>query len=590
MKKKFLVIISLICFCFILASCSLQSEDTMTIAENFSGSRVISLKLEKKDAHLIKGGLEGLSDFLKSQVIDPLEVNVSSPTKDKLEAQIILRFDGLDDYIKKVTYLYELSGNDQKPATKFNSSNRNIFTKGLDFYDDVNSEKLLAYLLNKGIEDGIIEEKNRDKIFSSPSYSLVYKGDRILTKSGKGPYQIKNFEYLGPSTYLMSTSMQDTRTWTRVFSLVFPAGVYEKIDFDWKTTLVKDPKIFDLGPKNTEDSSGRSQVIYKFALENASLDEIAEASSDFLQAKDLVDLSLEKNTETFSIDYKIKEKLENFDDANDLSLVSIYYTRPKTRDLHYPVSGDYQKELSESKDIIVLQKDDLLKAYDNTIKIQPKFEKADIETKINLDLSLEKEIKIFKGTDFYANMGSDLLSEYLTKYDIQTSDDSREIIVRYGGQDFEKKNLLFFDKNPEISITESGLFGYVIDYKDSSKLNKFTLDEVKQNFLGPSLSKVSKKKLSFSENTFDNEIAVKGTSTANILFFSFIALLLIGLGIYIYVKKRKDKKLKEEFYDDPKPSEEKDPRQTQPIPVINNLDLLDEDKKTINNKEGDKND
>ncbi|MDO5026476.1 MAG: hypothetical protein Q4E50_01450 [Tissierellia bacterium] len=598
MKKKLTSLALLIFFVFLLASCSIETTDSMEIDEDFSGSRSIKISLDKRDKNAIKGGFKALTEFLESEVLDPLRLDILSQNDDYFEGQIVLDFKGLDDYIDKVSYLYSLSGSKQKPGTKFKSSSDRIFTKGMDFFDDVTSEKLLAHLLDRAVSGGIIKENNRNKVFSSASFSLIFKGDRALSESAKIPHQVNTFQYLGPKDFILSTSMQGKNTWTRVFSVIFSKDKLAELDLDWQNYLIKNPNMKILKSQEINTSSEKDAIIYKFALENASLEEIRKATDDFLQASSSLSLGLEKNTKSFSIDFEIYEKLENLTNKDNYSIRSVYYTRPKKLNEHFPLAITYMEELRELKDALITDKDSLIEGYRAVEKIQPKFSRADINTKINLDLSVDKEIKILKGSDFYANMGSELISKYLSQFDIQASDDSKYIMIRYGGEDFDKKNLLFFNENPQITLKEAGFLGYRIDYKDFSSLNKFTVDEIEQDFQGPSLSTIAEKKTSFKDGKFSNELVIKGTSPSDIVVFFVISLALSALAMIIYrlVKinsKKDDFSDKDNFVDPPykkAPSNEEakdkeDARDTQPIPSINNLDLIDKDKKKGKNND-----
>lgn len=570
---KKITFIILIFLCFILSSCGIKSSDDMKIDNKFNGNRSIHLIVDKNNAKFFKDGLKGLASFLRENVNAPLDLTVITETDEKLETEISLGFEGLKDYVAKVTSLYELAGIDDKPKTRFKSSYNNIFIKGIDFYDDVTSDKLLKHLVDKAVSEKLIEKNNADKILPPSNYSLKYNNETLITSDEKAPYQVNNYEYLGPSQYILSTAMQEGNTWNRVFSIVFPVNNIEKLKVDWKKALIHNSNMKELEKQEINDQNGDHAMLYKFALDKQSVKAVEEATSEFLQADVNLDLSIVKNAKAFSIDYNIKEKIYGIQDNDNFTLISLYYTRPKASDMHYPISNSYMSELSKVKDAVIVHKSDLLNGYKETKNICPKFSKADIKTNIHADGSLEREIKIIKGSDFYANMGSELISNYLADYNIQTSDDSKMITIKYGNESFEKKNKLFFDKNPEVKVSQSGLFGYKIDYKDDSSFNRFSIDDVDQVFIGPNLATTSEKNVSYSDDSFNNQINVTGTKVSHIIIFAGILLALAFL-VFAIVKLIRKHRLAENASANKQTEDD-----TQPIPTVNNLDIIDEERK-----------
>lgn len=586
-KRDKLILLLLIIFVFILSSCSVECSETMQIDENFEGNRSIKIDIDKNNERFIKGGLKGLKNFLEENVEDPLNLEIISDTNQKFEAKISLVFDSLDDYTKKVKYLYELSSLEEEPKTKFKSNKDNIFSKGLDYYDDVTSEKLLKYLIDRAVSTGLISKNNQHKILKEGNFKLIYKDKKLIDKA-KAPYSYNNFEYLGPSQCILSTSPAGSNTWTRVFSLVFPIENLEKLDTNWESKLIKNEDIKALETKDVKDKNGRSSKLFSFVLEKKDSEILSEESSIFLQANVDLDLSIEKNTKDFSIDYFINEELKGFEKHDDISITNIYYTRPLEYNKHIDLSNFTESNLTKIKDAIVINKDDLIEGYHERKKIQPKFKKADIKTTFNKDGIYEKEIKITKGDDFYANMASDLISKYLSEYNIQATDDSKIITIRYSDKDFQKKNLLFFDKNPKVSVNNSGLLGYSIEYEDMSKLNKFSVDEINQSFVGPNLSNIKEKRVNYENNSFDNQVIITGTSVFNIIILVVFIIFLIVVGIKGYkhwTYKGKKNSTSNDDKNETEISQEKDKdfpkynkEDTQPIEIINNLDVIDKEK------------
>lgn len=584
--SKKLTLALLIFFCIILSACAVKSSDEMSVDNNFKGTRSIHIEINDKNANFFSNGRSGIVDFLKKNVSAPLTLSLNSENKDKIDAQIVLNFESLNDYIDKVKHLYKHYNIGEMPKTEFKSSFNNIFIKGVYFYDDVTSKKLLKGLIDKAISEKLIDKENIDKILPPSNYNFKYNGKNLISSGEKGPYQINNYEYFGPSKYILSTSMEDKNLWNRVFTVVFPLKNLDQLKskgIDWKKHLVKNSDINVVKEQEIEED-GSKALLYKFSLDKQSIKTIEKVSSTFLQANSSIDLSINKNPKTFSINYNISEKIDNFQNDDKVSITSVYYTRPKDSSMHYPSSSLPNKELSTIKDAIIVEKKDLLEGYKATKEIKAKFSKAEITTTISPDKNLTRKITIIKGSDFYADMGSELISSYLSKNNIQASDDSKTIAIKYGPKDFENKNSLFFNKNPNIKVSQAGIFGYKIEYSDNSSFSKFSVDEVVQNFISPNLSRSSEKKISFMDNSFDNQISISGTKISNILIFLITLLsffILIFLLIRLIKKYRQTNKLNldKESNAGTFTTNKKD---TQPIPIINDSNAIVENKEYKN--------
>lgn len=575
-KKKLLFLLLVFALLFILSACGAESKDTMSINSEFKGKREISLNFGKENNMYIKGGLQGLGHFLRENVQAPLSVTILTETDEKLEAIIDLPFSNLDDYKAKVSSLVKQSDGYRTPLTEFTSSKEDIFIRGVKFFDDVTSIDLLNHLIDQAIEQGLIRPDLRDKIIKSNTYNLYINNKIELKDQELPPYKLDNFQYMGPSQYIISTSPQDRNSWTRAFSMVFPKEHIDKLGMDWQRKIIQNPKIQESQPIEIKDGQGRDSLLFKYTLEKQSPDAIELATKNFFQTDTQLSFSINPDPNTFKIDYIIDEKVALNKLPNQVHVSSIYYNNPKDTKEHYPNVENVFSSLDEIEDALMAKKEELVSGYNQKIQIKPSFPEAQINTEIQIDGSMKRSIILIKGNGFYDKYASQLITNYLASQKLQASDYDKKISFKYGPEKFSEINELFFDANPKVDMTKSGLFTYNINYSDQASFNKFEVKDLKQNFVGPKFSNIKQEETSFTNNKLNNSIQVKGPKFTNISIALIVLIILLVGAFYIYRLIRKQKKVEDGDFE-----KTSDLNQTQPIPTVDESVEIIQDKKII---------
>lgn len=519
-KKKILFILLLFVVIFVLSACGIDVVNEVNVDKEFAGSRIMTISADSETINNVEGGSAALTNFLQNEVTAPLQLEILEQTETSLSAKITLSFTSVDDYIEKLNQISAVDG-ENPIEVNYSYPTDNPFITGVTFKDNSEAKIILNSLVDKAIEQGLIAESDRNSVWDDETYSLTIDGEKLIDNASYAPWSVENENYQGPRDILMSTSPRENGNWDRVYYVLFPNDV-TPIE-NWKEELFKDVSFRELGSEET-DVLFYTATAYSFIVEDATDEALASINNSMLGVDNSeLDLEIVPNTTDFNIDLNISEKIGSFPLVDSLDINTLYYTEPKKPEEH-----SLSSFTTYNYDVYTATENNLLEGYNETVKIEPKFQKAHIVTNISKDKSLDRTITIDKAVGFYGEKSNELLTKYLNDNEIQFSVTDEQYVITYNGENFESKNSLLFTSNPNIVQREDSLFKYNYVYSDYTTFKLFDFPEITQETNGPSGADTETILSNSSDGFIQNEIMISGTKVLNIVLTVIISLLLIG--------------------------------------------------------------
>lgn len=593
-RKTIKIIVLFFALILTLSSCAVISYDHVSVDQDFKGSRIMNININKENISKINGGYQALVNFLNQNVADPLVLEIITQSEEEVEFNLGLYFNNVDQYINQALELYKRGNIEEFPNVSFKAAQGDIFFRGIEFSDDVTTKKLLEHLILKSIEEQIISESDKDKIWKENNYSFFVNDEKLIDNSTTVPYQLNNAEYLGPTEYIITTSPSSPGKWNRTFSVIFNDDKVARAPNGWKDKLFSSKSIKELKSTSLMDKNGITSTSYNFILEDADLETLEKVTAQAIQGTATTKLSIDYNTEKFSLVINIDEKLSSNINREFANLSSIYYRDPIKESNHFPMTLDSTDLEQIEEETSIANFDQLKEGFNSKVQVKPMYDSISINTQIGHDSQLSRQIDVKNGNSFYDFYENELLKKYLDKKMIKRNEKATSINFTYEGDEFNQINSLFFDKNPQINNDSNGLFRYQLNYKDESSMILLNAKKISQNFTGPSLSRIIQKDDRIEGNKFSNGIVIEGYKQNNISLAILLVILVIFLAIiaklinYLYNKKKDIDKRNDVDSDDSSAKDYKNKErrkvsdETQPIPTITDDDL--EEENTINDQ------
>ncbi|MGY3776446.1 hypothetical protein [Helcococcus sueciensis] len=548
-KNKYIFPFIFFMMIFVLTSCGIKSEETLTADINFSGQRVMDIIFDKESLSKIDD-LEEFKTFLEENIESPLTYELYDElTKEQggpyLKYRLYLQFNSIDDYINKAKSLYE-KGNVKDDIEVSYETNVNLFEHKISFIDNIKVENLLRYIKLKAQNAGYLNFINIKSNWEETSYTAKIDGKTIINNKKMPPYKYEATEFIGPDSYIITTSINGNK-YSRVFNLIFKKDNYLRLKENWKNALFKSSELIEIEKKDIENESGEIFTIVSFGVEDKSIDVIRKLTEDLFGSKVEIALVSEQGSSEFVENYSIHEKVEENKYAPSAKVLSVYYIDKKKLSEHesdllenFPIN--YEKAVYSNSKIFDST------GFNETVERWIVFDEATIETKINGKDNFTRNI-IFNKKDEDEKLDIEKsLVKYLDRNNIPYKDEEDKLIIQYFGEDFYRVNEVLFENQPKISTKSESFFRYKIFFDEEIAFKDIKIENITYDVQGSELVPLEDKDIETDEGIIKSSI----TLSANRGFNSIIILLLISIIfisiiiILLYINKG-EKSLKELF-------------------------------------------
>lgn len=548
-KNKYIFPFIFFMMIFVLTSCGIKSEETLTADINFSGQRVMDIIFDKESLSKIDD-LEEFKTFLEENIESPLTYELYDElTKEQggpyLKYRLYLPFNSIDDYINKAKSLYE-KGNVKDDIEVSYETNVNLFEHKISFIDNIKVENLLRYINLKAQNAGYLNFINIKSNWEETSYTAKIDGKTIINNKKMPPYKYEATEFIGPDSYVITTSINGNK-YSRVFNLIFKKDNYLRLKENWKNALFKSSELIEIEKKDIENESGEIFTIVSFGVEDKSIDVIRKLTEDLFGSKVEIALVSEQGSSEFVENYSIHEKVEENKYAPSAKVLSVYYIDKKKLSEHesdlsenFPIN--YEKAVYSNSKIFDST------GFNETVERWIVFDEATIETKINGKDNFTRNI-IFNKKDEDEKLDIEKsLVKYLDRNNIPYKDEEDKLIIQYFGEDFYRVNEVLFENQPKISTKSESFFRYKIFFDEEIAFKDIKIENITYDVQGSELVPLEDKDIETDEGIIKSSI----TLSANRGFNSIIILLLISIIfisiiiILLYINKG-EKSLKELF-------------------------------------------
>lgn len=540
--KLGLILLALLLF---LSACGLNSHESLQVDDRFQGQRIISLELDRAKLSYLDGGVSAFSQLLREHIQDPLSYQVITETKDQLEIKIYLSFNSLSDYISKARALYKRGNQIDDIFVTFIAGQHTSYYEGLEFKDNIEAKKLLAYLVNQAVEDGIVSESNKDKIWNKHSFELVVNNEKVIENASQPPYEIKTLNYIGPSKMQVFTFPKNKQEFIRIFSLSFPSDQANKLADDWPV------KFFGQGARlaNGKKASFVKQGLSVFdVIIEGSPDNLLLATQNFFGQGSYLSLSLIENTNDFSLDFKVKESIPPFLEEN---IEIDFHYLAQTVDINEFLAKDMEGRFASfGEKVESASIDEVNQGISISLQTTPIFEKIDIETSIDKDLGLTRSLHLRLSQAQLDSMTEDLLVSFLEKNSIPYEKLTTGVQISYAGSVFDAINGKLFSQQPQISKKEDGPFNYRLTFDEDSRLQFFEAEEITYKLETDKSLSLNHQSVSSRDQLIQARYEFSVSAKQNqYMAMGLVILLLLGLSLAAFlisrVYKKRSKNIKE---------------------------------------------
>ncbi len=167
---------------FLLCACGAKIDTTLTLKDDGSGERVITLVMERNsDAESdINGGFEAVEAAINKHLPEELSFSGLEVTDDNATGSFTLSFSDLDEYRDKVASLLAYSGSSIEPDISVTMEDSPL-QQGFAYSENFTSQDLLGWLPDALVTDGVISEDNRSNVLDSPRYATINVESEVYT-------------------------------------------------------------------------------------------------------------------------------------------------------------------------------------------------------------------------------------------------------------------------------------------------------------------------------------------------------------------------------------------------------------------------
>lgn len=548
-KNKYIFPFIFFMMIFVLTSCGIKSEETLTADINFSGQRVMDIIFDKESLSKIDD-LEEFKTFLEENIESPLTYELYDElTKEQggpyLKYRLYLPFNSIDDYINKAKSLYE-KGNVKDDIEVSYETNVNLFEHKISFIDNIKVENLLRYINLKAQNAGYLNFINIKSNWEETSYTAKIDGKTIINNKKMPPYKYEATEFIGPDSYIITTSINGNK-YSRVFNLIFKKDNYLRLKENWKNALFKSSELIKIEKKDIENESGEIFTIVSFGVEDKSIDVIRKLTEDLFGSKVEIALVSEQGSSEFVENYSIHEKVEENKYAPSAKVLSVYYIDKKKLSEHesdllenFPIN--YEKAVYSNSKIFDST------GFNETVERWIVFDEATIETKINGKDNFTRNI-IFNKKDEDEKLDIEKsLEKYLDRNNIPYKDEEDKLIIQYFGEDFYRVNEVLFENQPKISTKSESFFRYKIFFDEEIAFKDIKIENIKYDVQGSELVPLEDKDIETDEGIIKSSIILSANRGFNsIIILLLISIIFISIIIILLYINKGEKSLKELF-------------------------------------------
>lgn len=548
-KNKYIFPFIFFMMIFVLTSCGIKSEETLTADINFSGQRVMDIIFDKESLSKIDD-LEEFKTFLEENIESPLTYELYDElTKEQggpyLKYRLYLPFNSIDDYINKAKSLYE-KGNVKDDIEVSYETNVNLFEHKISFIDNIKVENLLRYINLKAQNAGYLNFINIKSNWEETSYTAKIDGKTIINNKKMPPYKYEATEFIGPDSYIITTSINGNK-YSRVFNLIFKKDNYLRLKENWKNALFKSSELIKIEKKDIENESGEIFTIVSFGVEDKSIDVIRKLTEDLFGSKVEIALVSEQGSSEFVENYSIHEKVEENKYAPSAKVLSVYYIDKKKLSEHesdllenFPIN--YEKAVYSNSKIFDST------GFNETVERWIVFDEATIETKINGKDNFTRNI-IFNKKDEDEKLDIEKsLEKYLDRNNIPYKDEEDKLIIQYFGEDFYRANEVLFENQPKISTKSESFFRYKIFFDEEIAFKDIKIENIKYDVQGSELVPLEDKDIETDEGIIKSSIILSANRGFNsIIILLLISIIFISIIIILLYINKGEKSLKELF-------------------------------------------
>lgn len=548
-KNKYIFPFIFFMMIFVLTSCGIKSEETLTADINFSGQRVMDIIFDKESLSKIDD-LEEFKTFLEENIESPLTYELYDElTKEQggpyLKYRLYLPFNSIDDYINKAKSLYE-KGNVKDDIEVSYETNVNLFEHKISFIDNIKVENLLRYINLKAQNAGYLNFINIKSNWEETSYTAKIDGKTIINNKKMPPYKYEATEFIGPDSYVITTSINGNK-YSRVFNLIFKKDNYLRLKENWKNALFKSSELIEIEKKDIENESGEIFTIVSFGVEDKSIDVIRKLTEDLFGSKVEIALVSEQGSSEFVENYSIHEKVEENKYAPSAKVLSVYYIDKKKLSEHesdlsenFPIN--YEKAVYSNSKIFDST------GFNETVERWIVFDEATIETKINGKDNFTRNI-IFNKKDEDEKLDIEKsLVKYLDRNNIPYKDEEDKLIIQYFGEDFYRVNEVLFENQPKISTKSESFFRYKIFFDEEIAFKDIKIENITYDVQGSELVPLEDKDIETDEGIIKSSIILSANRGFNsIIILLLISIIFISIIIILLYINKGEKSLKELF-------------------------------------------
>lgn len=548
-KNKYIFPFIFFMMIFVLTSCGIKSEETLTADINFSGQRVMDIIFDKESLSKIDD-LEEFKTFLEENIESPLTYELYDElTKEQggpyLKYRLYLQFNSIDDYINKAKSLYE-KGNVKDDIEVSYETNVNLFEHKISFIDNIKVENLLRYINLKAQNAGYLNFINIKSNWEETSYTAKIDGKTIINNKKMPPYKYEATEFIGPDSYIITTSINGNK-YSRVFNLIFKKDNYLRLKENWKNTLFKSSELIEIEKKDIENNSGDIFTIVSFGVEDKSIDVIRKLTEDLFGSQVEIALVSEPGSSEFIEKYNVHEKVEKNKYAPSAKVLSVYYIDKKKLSEHesdllekFPIN--YEKAVYSNSKIFDST------GFNETVERWIVFDEAIIETKINGKDNFTRNI-IFNKKDEDEKLDIEKsLVKYLDRNNIPYKDEEDKLIIQYFGEDFYRVNEVLFENQPKISTKSESFFRYKIFFDEEIAFKDIKIENIKYDVQGSELVPLEDKDIETDEGIIKSSIILSANRGFNsIIILLLISIIFISIIIILLYINKGEKSLKELF-------------------------------------------
>lgn len=209
---------------FILTACGARIDTAMTIKNDGSGSRVMTLALSAKDVSRLKGGTAAVDISIRSHLPKELIYSgIQAKSDGSRTGKITLNFSSVADYRGKVKAILQAGG-----VGNFDnvfSVSDSILVRGFHLQESYSSADLLKWLFVGLTADGVISSNDASNVYELGSSKVNYGGTVHDTPNQLNVEDIVNN---GFDKVSMETKITDPEHITRIIKYVVTNARYEK--------------------------------------------------------------------------------------------------------------------------------------------------------------------------------------------------------------------------------------------------------------------------------------------------------------------------------------------------------------------------